>query len=251
MPVAGSKTISYNLSIRVKADGFSFLVTEGHSGDNLLCEEFTPSLGQELHQLLAEKLRMPVLGQYNFSRVRVITYTNATSIPGQEFVAQDLDTLYFTVFPKIDERLSEICYTHLPQLDIVQAFALPRAVRQVVDEVYPDATYTNASAMVLGRIATFYKREELPDNALFAYTTPRLLFLFSIAQDKLLFANTFPLDQPKDSLYFLLSVWKALELNPRRNHCYLAGESDSVAFLDSEVGKYLQNVHLLSLSIEC
>lgn len=251
MPVAGSKTISYNLSIRVKADGFSFLVTEGHSGDNLLCEEFTPGSGQELHQLLAEKLRMPVLGQYTFSRVRVITYTSATSVPGQEFVVQDLEALYSVVFPKIDESQLEVCYTHLPQLDIVQVFTLPRDVRRVVEEVYPDATYTNASAMVLGRIATLYKREQLPDNALFAYTTPRQLFLFSVAQDKILFANTFPLDQPKDSLFYLLSVWKALELKPRRNNCYLAGESDSVDFLATEARKYLQNVHLLSLSIEC
>lgn len=250
MPVTGSKSISYNLSIRVKADGFSFLVTEGHSGDNLLCEDFYPSQGQELHQLLAEKLRMPVLGQYSFSRVRVITYTNATSIPQQEFVLQDLSALYSTVFPKIDEEQDEVCYTHLPQLDIVQAFTLSRAVRSVVEELYPDATFTNASAMVLGRLATFCKRQQLPDNALFVYTTPRQLFLFSISADKLKFANTFPLDHPKDSLFYVLSVWKTLELRPRVHHCYIAGESDSVAYLTEEARKYLQYVEVLSLSFE-
>ena len=250
MQVTGNKPTYHNLSIRVKADGFSFLVTEGHSGDILLCEEFTPASAQPLHELLAEKLRLPVLEQYDFARVRVITFSDATCIPRKEFVAEELAQTYSVVFPQIDESLLEVCYTHLPQLDIVQAFTISRAVRQVVTEVYPDASFTNASAVVLGRIATYCKRQQVPDNALFAYTTPRQLFLFSICGDELRFANSFPLDQPKDSLYFLLSVWKTLDFNARRQQCYIAGEKDSVDFLASEARNYLQHVHTMSLTIE-
>ncbi len=250
MPVTGNKSTYYNLSIRVKADGFSFIVTEGISGDNLLCQDFNVADDKPVEELLAEKLRIPELSTYKFTRVRVITTTDATCIPQQEFVSEHLDRLYNVVFPPIDDTLQEVGYTHLPQLDIVMAFAVSKAVRRAITEVYPDATFTNASAVVLGRIATFCKRQQLPDGALFAYTTPWQLFLYSVGNDKLLFANSFPLDQPKDSLFYLLSVWKTLNLNARKHQCYVAGESGSVEYLSEEAKKYLQNINVMSLSME-
>lgn len=250
MPVTGNKSTYYNLSIRVKADGFSFIVTEGISGDNLLCLDYKVAEDKTMEEVLAEKLRIPELSTYKFTRVRVITSSDATCIPQQEFVSEQLESLYGIVFPKIDDMLLEVNYTHLPQLDIVMAFTISRAVRKAITEVYPDATFTNASAVVLGRIATFCKRQQLPDGALFAYTTPWQLFLYSVGNDKLLFANSFPLDQPKDSLYYLLSVWKTLNLNARRHQCYVAGESGSVEYLSEEAKKYLQNVNVMSLSME-
>jgi len=250
MPVTGNKHIYYNLSIRVKADGFSFLVTEGTSGDKLLCREFVPAEGQALHKLLAEKLRMPELSDYGFSRVRIITDTETTSIPQQEFVAEDLKQLFSEVFPAFDEGQYELGYTHLPQLDIIEAYQVPKEVRRVVQEVYPDASVTNISAVILGRIATYCKRQQLPDSSLFAYTTPVRIFLFSISNDRLTYANSFLLDQPSNSLFYFLSVWKALNLNARKNHCYLAGEEGSVQYLSESLQPYLLHIQQFDLSIE-
>lgn len=250
MPVTGSKHTYYNLSIRVKADGFSFLVTEGLSGDNLLCEEFTISAEQTLESLLTEKIRMHALQQYGFSRVRVITQSDATCLPRQEFVAEELADVYSLVFPTFDREAYEVCYTHLPQLDIVEVFLVSKSLMETVRAVYPDATFTNSSALILGRVATYCKRQQLPDNVLFAYTTPIQLYLFSISENKLKFANSFPLDQPQDSLYYLLSVWKVLGLNARKNQCYVAGENGSVDYLTEALTPYLQHVETLPISIE-
>lgn len=250
MPVTGSKSISNNLSIRVKADGFSFLVTEGHSGDILHTQEFSLSSQQVLHEELALQLNAILGGEWKFTRVRVIIYGDSTYIPQQEFVADRLEQLYSVVFPAIDGSSQEVCFTHLPQLDIVVAFAMPMAVRKVVEAVCPEATFTSASAVILGRVATICKRQQLPDNALFAYVTPLQLFLFSVSQDKLKFANNFELDQPKDSLFYLLSVWKSLERDARRHYCYVAGETESMNYLAEALVPYLQNVEKLSISIE-
>lgn len=193
---------------------------------------------------------MEELKRYPIARVRVITYTDATCVPQQEFQSSELSELYAIVFPKVDEAKYEMCYTHLAQLDIVEVFTVAKDVLSTVREVYPEATFTNAFAVVLGRIATYCKRQELPENSLFAYTTPLQMFLFSLNQGKLQFANTFPLDQPQDSLFFLLSVWKTLGLDARKNHCFVTGEEDSVGFLSDALKPYLQNVEVLSVSIE-
>lgn len=250
MQVTGSKSTYSNLSIRVTADGFSFLVTEGHSGDILHCQDYTSSEPSQLYTLLAERLSSDELKQYRISRVRVVTSSDATCIPQQEFVAGQLNTVYSTVFPPIDEALYEVSYTHLPQLDIVVAFTIPCALRQTVQSAYPDATFTNAFAVVLGRIATCCKRQNLPDDSLFGYVTPLQLFLYSIKGDELQFANSFPLSQPKDSLFYLLSVWKVLGFNARHQHCYLAGEEGSVEFLSQALAAYLQHVEVLPVSLE-
>lgn len=250
MQVTGSKSTYSNLSIRVIADGFSFLVTEGHSGDILLCQDYTASDPSQLYAMLYEKFRSEELSAFRFSRVRVITNSDATCIPQQEFVTEQLNAVYSTVFPPFDEALYEVSYTHLPQLDIVVAFTIPSALRQTVQSAYPDATFTNAFAVVLGRIATYCKRQNLPDDSLFAYVTPLQLFLYSIKGDELQFANSFPLSQPKDSLFYLLSVWKVLGFNARSQHCYLAGEEGSVEYLSQALAAYLQHVDVMPVSLE-
>lgn len=250
MQVTGSKSTYSNLSIRVIADGFSFLVTEGHSGDILLCQDYTSSDPSQLYAMLSERLRSEVLSAFRFSRVRVITNSDATCIPQQEFAAEHLSDIYSTVFPPMDEERYEVCYTHLPQLDIVVAFSVERMLRETVQAAFPDATFTNAFAVVLGRIATYCKRQHLPEDSLFAYVTPLQLFLYSIKGDKLQFANSFPLSQPKDSLFYLLSVWKVLGFNARSQHCYLAGEEGSVEYLSQALAAYLQHVDVLPVSLE-
>lgn len=250
MPVTGSKHTTYSLSIRLKADGFSFLVTEGFSGDKLLCRDCSLSEGQTLAEALTESLSSDELSNCPVTRVRVITNTDAMCIPQQEFNSDELRSLYSIVFPAIDEQSQEVCYTHLAQLDIVEAFTVPRDIMDCVRKIYPEATFTNASAVVLGRIATYCKRMQLPENSLFAYVTPLRLFLFSLNPGKLQFANSFPLDQPQDSLFFLLSVWKVLGLNARKNHCFIAGEDGSVEFLNDKLQPYLQNIDVMSVSLE-
>lgn len=250
MLATGNKKAYYNLSIRVKADGFSFLVTEGNSGDILVCRDFPLDGGRPLHTLVAEKLALPEITSYHYARVRVVVMSDMTCIPQHEFVADNLTDLYNIVFPALDEQEYDVHYTHLPQLDIVMAFALSRSLREAVTHVYPDATFTTASAVVLGRIATCCMRQQLPDNALFAYTTPTSLYLYSVSQERLLFANSFNLDQPRDSLFYLLSVWKTMELNPRKHSCYVAGEEESVRYLKEALVPYLQNIEVLSISIE-
>ncbi len=250
MLVTGNKPTYYSLSIRVKADGFSFIVTEDTSGDNLLCEDFKPAEGQTLPALLEEKLQDPAYTLYPYGRVRATIYSDSTFIPQSEFDASQLPELYGIIFPKLDASTTSIAYNHLAQLDIVTAFPLRHDIRQAITRVYPDASFTCASSVVLGRIATFCKRQQLPDNAVFAYVTPTQLFLFSLCGEQLKFANTFPLDQPRDSVFYLLSVWKMLELNARHHHCYIAGENDSVDYLTEEARKFIQNVQTLTLSIE-
>lgn len=250
MLVTGNNTTYYNLSIRVKAGGFSFCVTEGNSGDTLLCEQTTVQEPLQLSQVLSEKLQDEKLKEYKFSRVRVIIDSDATCIPQKQFNHKDLQDLYNLVFPTIDSEKEEVCYTHLPQLDIVEAYTLPIDIRQAVTAIYPEASFTNSHAVVLGRIATFCKRQQLQDGGLFTYVSTNRILLFSIYQDKLQFANSFPLSQQSDAIFFLLSVWKELNLNARKDQCYVAGEETEVTQLTEQAKKYLQNVQTIELNIE-
>lgn len=255
MQVTGNNNTNYSLSIRVTADGFSFSVTEANSGDPLYAMHCGAAqlAGRTLAEALAEALKEDELHAYAYARVRVIMESNTTCIPRQEFNADALPALYSLVFPtSADARGEEVAYTHLPQLDLVLLYTIPAQVRETILATFPEASFTTSFAVVLGRIATYFKRRQLQDSNLFAYVTQRQLFLYSIAGDRLLFANSFLLqDDVRDALYYLLSVWKQLSLDALSHCCYIAGEKEYAAPFAEEVRKYLKIVQPVTLINPC
>lgn len=245
MPVTGNNTSIYNLSIRITADGFSFFVTEAFSGDLMHREDFQMQEGETLSQTLAKMLIRPTIQRQSYNKVRVVIDSDSTCIPLDEFRREDLQSYYKLVFDNVDIEANNICYTVLPQIEVVETFAMPKDICAAIAEIYPDAIYVNSYAMVMERTIKFCKFRNPASCPLFVYIQNRQMFIYSIFQDRLLFANSFNLEHEQNALYFLLSVWKELAYDVYENICFIGGETGPSRQLAEEAKAYLQHVELM------
>ena len=242
MPVTGNNTSIYNLSIRITADGFSFFVTETISGDLIHREDFTIHEDEPLSRTLAKMLVRPTIQRLQYNKVRLVIDTDSTCIPLDEFKRDDLNTFYQLVFDNADLEANKVCYTVLPNLDVVELFTVPNDICDAISEIYPDVILTNSYATVMERTAAFCQRRNPANRPLFVYAQNKQLFVYCIYQNELLFANSFMVENGQTALYFLLSVWKELGLDVRENTCFIAGDPEPAKKLAEEARDYLLHV---------
>lgn len=246
MPVTGNNQISYSLSIRITADGFSFFVTEAYSGDLLHREDYPAKGADLLLQTLTKAIIRPTITRQEFNQVRVVIDSDSTCIPMDEFRQEDLDALYKQVFSQSDVAQNKVCHTVIEQLGVVEAFTVPQKVYDLVMEHFPTAIITNSYATVMQRVASFCQRRNPASQPLFAYVQNDQLFIFSIFADALLFANSFTIEKEQNALFFLLSVWKELGLDVRENYCFIGGDPTPTQRLIEEARNYLLHVEQMN-----
>lgn len=70
------------------------------------------------------------------------------------------------------------------------------------------------------------------------------------AQGKLLFANSYPVDQLDDIVYYILYVWKQAGLDPEKDRLHVAGESSSRMRIMERSRAYLRHVKPMEIPSE-
>ena len=70
------------------------------------------------------------------------------------------------------------------------------------------------------------------------------------AQGKLLFVNSYPIDQSDDIVYYILYVWKQAGLNQEKDQLLLAGESSSRMRVLERLRAYLRHVKPVEIPSE-
>ncbi len=209
-------------------------------------EDYEAKGAEELQQLLAQRIASPSITRHEYNNVRVVIDSDSTCLPAEEFQPENLERIYKEVFSTNDLEQEKVCYTMLPELGVVEAFTIPQSVYSTILGYYPSATIANSYAMVMQRVAAFSQRRKPAAQPLYVYIQGRQLFVFSIYEDKLLFANSFEADQEQNSLFFVLSVWKELQLDVRENYCFIGGDNALVQSLMEEVRDYLLHVEQMN-----
>lgn len=228
------------MSIRIVADGFSFVITDAHSGD-VCCRECYARENEPLSRTLVRKAVQSEACQYRLERVSVVIDSNSVCVPSEEFRPEDLQRHYALVYGDVDFKQHMLCYCVLPDLQVVEVFTVPADICAVVSKLWPDATYTNSCSVVLNHTASFCRQHSPEGNVLFAYLEGRQFFVHSISQGQLRYTNHFHVDEKQNALFFLLSVWKELSLDVFHDTCYLGGSSFAQQLAD-EARAYLRNV---------
>ena len=70
------------------------------------------------------------------------------------------------------------------------------------------------------------------------------------AQGKLLFVNSYPIDQSDDIVYYILYVWKQAGLDQEKDQLFLAGESSSRMRVLERLRTYLRYVKPVEIPSE-
>lgn len=247
MPVTGSNLSTYELSIRIFADGFSFLVTQVETGDLMHREDIREVEGEEAAQALRNTLSGVSLSRYEYNKVRAIALTPSTTIPAGEVSESEYEATYATVYPQADLQTNKVLGVSCPSLGVTELFVLPCDLHEALLQSFPSIELTCTQACLMQHAMEIVATQSTTEPSLYAHIQQDSLHILSIHDGQLRFANTFPADNLQNALFFLLSVWKELGYDAKQQNCIVSGNRYLSAQFSELVSKYI--LHLQRIEI--
>lgn len=248
MPVTGNNPSLYELSIRIFADGFSFLVTQACSGDLMHREDIRGLEGDKAAKALHETLGSQQIKRYIYNKVRAIAESPSTTVPSTVLATDDAETLYKSVYPQADLLTNDLLSEQRSELEVTELFTLSKTLNKILHDVYPDIHITCQQSILFDQIVQLNKRMPSTEKvSFFAHIQNDRLYVTALRDGKLTFANTFPADNIMNALFFMLSVWKELQLDPKENTCYISGSKQLASQLSEKASQYIMYVERVEL----
>ena len=226
MQVTGSNLHNiYRLSIRLFSDGFSLSIL--YTSDNSLVEkeDVTADGRTPLYQLLEKALQRPRLTEYTFQSVELLVLSPSTCVPLEFFRREEVFPLYNITFPSLKVSKTEVHYQILPQLEVVELFSVNQQILQTIQGIYPDVEIVSLEGRAIETIATADRK--LQDNSIhfYAMIAPKNMLVCCFKEQRLHFATTYTVDNDADRLYYIMGVWKNLQMDEQTQLLHLNNAS--------------------------
>ena len=248
MPATGNK--SYNplsISIRLRADGFSFFVCDLQTSNLIRGEHFRLADNLSVAEQLLQELCRPDYFNRQIDQCFVLISTLSTRTPLEEFHREEAAALYEYSFAEQNMARQRVAYNILPQLECAELYAIPNDVEEAILQFYPTARFFASRAILMERLLLL--EEDQPDDAsrLYVCSEDEGYSIYAFDGRRLRFANTFQVSTVADALYFVLNVWKQLELDPMRDSLkIIAPRNERDAELQAVLAEYLLHVDALT-----
>ncbi len=244
MQATGNKsTLSYSLSIRLAADGFSFYVKSPSDFMFVQREAYTYKEGCPAVNTLTEALNNSTLLKRDFASVRVLVNAPTAHIPLDVFKQDEAEPLYRLTFAGDAPLEEDIYYNVLARPEMVVASALPGDIHNLLHERYPQHRLFSVDSTLMPTLMSYDESQPASrGRRLYAYLHEGGMNLYAPKSGKMLFANQFEAQAVPDRIYFILHVWRELALDARRDTLFLLGSATDVLALREALARYLQHI---------
>ena len=233
--------IKQRLTIRIGRGTLSFAMPTD-DGEGVIFEPFVVKSGISMAANLREAFKKADLLLDHPQRVRVLLDSDVLMVPVEMFQESTKEAMYYHAFPTKEQEA--VYYNVLPDLNAVAVFSMNRDLRLVVDDHFKDVTLIAAINPVWRHL---HQRSFTGNrHKLYAYFHEKQIDIFSFQQNRFKFCNSFSADRPHDSLYFLLYVWKQLQLQPEHDELHVVGDIPEQEWLVDELKKYLQKAYVIN-----
>ena len=244
MQVTGNNQISNkSLSIRISTNGLSFCIYAPSEEPHYVYSKYkvrpTISMAANLKDAL---LNEPLLKE-EYQRVNVmVTSPHFTVVPATAFKSDDINDIYAFNFPNDDTM--HVSFNILRRQGLAIVFGLDKNVHQLITDDFPRARFY-ASASTL---AEFFAERSAGGKMLkmYAYIHEREMTLFVYEHGRMLFVNTFESAHAIDYQYFILNVWKQLEMDQLTDMLFVVGDNGIAAQLTTSIATYIKSVELIN-----
>ncbi|MBO7067612.1 MAG: DUF3822 family protein [Bacteroidaceae bacterium] len=226
MQVTGNNLLNtYRLSIRLFSDGFSLSIL--HTADNSLVqkEDVTADGKTPLYQLLEQVLKRPHLTEYTFQRVELLVLSPSTCVPLEYFRREEVFPLYNLTFPSLKVSKAEVHYQILPSLEVVELFSLNNHIQETIQAIYPDVEIISLEGRAIETIANADRKRQDPGIHFYAMIAPKNMLVCCFREQRLHFATTYNVDNDSDRLYYIMGVWKNMQMDEKTQALYLNNAS--------------------------
>ena len=231
------------LIIRISKGRLSFATADG---SDVLYEDYALNSSISMAANLREALRTMTLLDDSFERVLVMVDTPTLMVPANLFEEEESEALYCHAFTSVEQQL--VMHTVLPDLNAVVLFAVQKDMRSVIADHFSEVHYTAAIAPVWRHL---HQRSYTGQHEkLYGYFHDRRMEVFSYAQNRFKFCNSYAVNNPNDALYYLLAVWKQLTMDAEHDELHLVGDIAEREQLLEEARKFVKRVFYINPSGE-
>ena len=225
------------LVIRVSNSGLSFSTVDQ---EGVIYEPYPLKNGMSVAANMREALRTVPLLKVQYLRVVVLVDSPVLMTPTELFRKDDCEMQYRFTFT--GQEPQAVLHAVVPDLNAVAVFAIAKDMRTVLTDQYEHALDFQPVMTSVWR-HLYQKSFTGPRQKLYGYFHDRRMEVFAFAQNRFKFCNSYPVARTaSDALYFLLSVWKQIGLDPREDELHLCGDMPEKELLTSEAGKYVKRI---------
>ena len=229
--------------MRISRNSLSFSTFDGR---NVLFERYPMKSSISLAANLREALRQMPLLQNGYQRVTVLTDSPILLVPANLFQDEEKELFYRHTFTGQEQRV--ILHSVVTDLNAVAVFSIQKDLRQVITDRYEQTIFTPVMAPVWRHL--YQKSFTGNHSKLYGYAHDHHLEIFSFAQNRFKFYNSYLVNNPDDALYYLLAVWKQLGMNPQEDELHLAGDLPEKEQLLEKARQYVKRVFISNPSGE-
>lgn len=199
---------------------------------------------KSLHEMLSSQQ----IKRYIYNKVRAIVETPSTTVPSSMLAENKAEDLYLAVYPQADLLNNNLISALHTDLEVTELFTLSKSINQILQDAYPDIHITCPVASILNHVVQLNRQQQNSNSDLFlAHIQDDRLFVIALRNGRLRFANTFPADNIMNALFFMLSVWKELELDAKQDTCYISGNKQLAIQLSEKAIQYIMNVERIEI----
>ena len=204
----------------------------------ILYEPYVVMSGVSIAANLREAVKTSDLLHQAPPRVRLMLDTDVLLVPVDLFSEQSMDDMLHHAFPQTEPDATY--FNVVPDLNCVALFAINRDLRLVVDDHFSDVQVIAAASPVWRHL---HQRSYTgASRKLFGYFHERRLDVFSFQQNRFRFFNSYEAGRSHDALYFLLYVWRQLQLSAADDELHIAGDAPDSEWLNAQLRRYLSHV---------
>lgn len=233
------------LVIRAGKDSLSFAFGTGGDGQYRFAP-YKVKKGISMAANLREALKDDELKIGTWRKVMVLIDSPVVMVPIDEYNEQNKETIYN--YTLTGQENNAVLATILPTVNAVALYSISKDLRLVLTDNFQDIKIHPAC----GAVWQYLQRRSQSGNndKLYAYFHDGKMDVCSFRKNRFRFANAYETDNPNDATYFLLSAWKQLAMDSRKDEIYLLGDFTEYDKLTENLKEYVANVYRIKATAD-
>ena len=232
------------LVIRVGKGSLMFTTTDDQS--QVVFEQYHINSSITMAANLREALLSSDILKAPYQRTLVMVDSPVLMVPTDLFHEKEKTELYFHAFTKRTQQV--VMHTVLPDLNSVALFSIDKDLLAVINDRMPQPSIVAAMISVWHHL---HQRSYTGTHQkLYGYFHDRNMEVFCFSKNRFKFCNTYTVNNSNNALYYLLSVWKQLGMEPEHDELHLVGDLPDEEALLNEARQFIKRVFYINPSGE-
>ena len=232
------------LVIRVGKGSLMFTTTDDQS--QVVFEQYQINSSITMAANLREALRTSSILTSQYPRTLIMVDSPVLLVPTDLFREEEMAELYFHAYTKRAQQV--VKHSVLPDLNSVALFSIDKDLLAVINDRMSQPSIIAAMVPVWHHL---HPRSYTGSHQkLYGYFHDRRMEVFSFSKNRFKFCNAYTVNNSSNALYFLLSVWKQLGMEPEHDELHLVGDLPDEEALMSEARQFIKRVFFINPSGE-